>query len=124
MSDELRKFLDRLSGKESDDLINGLDIDQIKVLMSLPEFDSNNGLSEAVQKVEEALIAKGFRLEDAPVVTLFKRGGLKWVQEGETFTVSQSLCGKENKGAIVARYITIQHGRDDTEAYESFFGGE
>lgn len=122
MSNELRKFLDQLSGKENDDMINGLDIDQIKVLMALPEFDSNNGLSESVLKVEDALTAKGFRLEDTPVVTLFKRGCLKWVQEGETFTVSQLLCGKENSVAIVNLYVSLIRGGDDSEAFKSFLG--
>lgn len=122
MSNKVREFLDRLSGKESDDMVNDLDVDQIKVLMALPEFDSNDGLSETVHAVEETLKPKGFSLDDAFVMALFKRGCLLWVQEGTTFTVCQLLCGKVNKDAIVNRYITLQRGGDGTEAFKSFFG--
>ena len=121
----LKKFLDRVSEKASNDIINWLDVNQIRVLMSLPGFESNNGLSETVHKVGEILTAKGFSLKDGPVVELFKRGCLQWIQEGETCSVCQSLCGKANKDAIVSRFITLQRGGDGSEAFKSFFmGGE
>ena len=65
MSEDLKNFLNRISGNEGDDMIAALDIEEIEVLMSLPEFESAEGLSETVQNVEEALTAKGHDLKDA-----------------------------------------------------------
>lgn len=120
--DNLRKFLDSTSGKTSDDIINGLTITQLAVLMDLPDFESPEGLSEVVQNVKEALIAKGHAVTDESVVALFEKECLKWVRVGETFSVCQSLCGKVSKDAIVRRYVNLRHGGDGSAFFTEFMG--
>ena len=112
---KLKKFLNQVSGKESDDIINELDVEQLQVLMSLPD----EGLSETVQNVQETLTAKGYDIKEASVMALFEKGYLKWVRVGETFSVCQSLCGKVNKDAIVRRYVDLQRGGDGSESFEA-----
>ena len=119
---KLKKFLDQVSGKEGDDIINGLDVGQIEVLMSLPEFDSDKGLSETVHNVQEALIAKGHAITDESVVALFDKGCLKWVQDDETFLVCESLRGKECKDAIVKRYNDLRRGGDGSASFKELLG--
>lgn len=119
---KLKKFLNQVSGKESDDIINELDVEQLQVLMSLPEFDSDEGLSETVQNVQETLTAKGYDIKEAFVIALFEKGCLKWVRVGETFSVCQSLCGKVNKDAIVRRYVDLQRGGDGSKSFKALFG--
>ena len=121
MEERLKNFLDQVSGKENEDMINELDVEQIKVLMSLPEFNSDEGLSETVQNVQEAFIVKGHNVTDEPVVALFDKGCLKWVRDGETFSVRQSLCGKVSKEAIVSRYVDLQRGGDGSESFKALF---
>ena len=122
MSEDLKNFLNRISGNEGDDMIAALDIEEIEVLMSLPEFESAEGLSETVQNVEEALTAKGHDLKDASVMALFEKGCLKWVQDGVTFSVCKSLCGKTCKEAIVKRYNDLRRGGDGSESFKALLG--
>ena len=121
---KLKNFLDQVSGKESEDMGNGLDVEQIKVLMSLPEFNSDEGLSETVQNVQEALIAKGHNVTDDPVVALFDKGCLKWVRDGATFSVCKSLCGRVGKDAIVRRYVNLLRGGDGSASFKALLGEE
>ena len=106
----------------NDDLINGLDIEQLDVLMSLSAFDSKEGLNETVQNVQEALIAKGHAVTDESVVALFDKGCLKWVRVGETFSVCQSLCGKVSKDEIVRRYVNLRRGGDGSDSRKELLG--
>ena len=119
MSEYLKNFLKRVSGNEGENMIMTLDIGEIEVLMSLPEFDSAEGLSETAQNVEEALTAKGYNIKDISVAALFEKGCLKWRRAGEMFSVCQSLCGKACKDAITERYIDLRRGGDGSESFKA-----
>ena len=123
MGDELKNFLNDLSGKEADDLIGSLEIKHLNVLMSLPKFDSNDGLSISEISFANTLGEKGYKIEDSTVVDLFQMGCLKWEIEGETFSVNQSLCGRENKNALVKRYVNLQRGGDGSDSFKRMFEG-
>lgn len=122
MSDDLKNFLNRISGNEGDDMIATLDIEEIEVLMSLPEFDSDEGLSETVQNVQETLTEKGHDIKDASVMALFEKGCLKWVRDDVTFSVCKTLCGKVCKDAIVKRYNDLRRGGNGLENFKTFMG--
>ena len=118
----LKDFLAGFSGKTSDDIIASLSVEQIKVLMSLPTFDLEDGLDDTVLNVDETLNVKGHDISDTVVNELFKKKYLNHVKEGKTFSVCEPLRGKDCKNAIVKRYIDLRRGGDGSELFNGLFG--
>ena len=123
MSDNsLKEFLDGVFGNTSGDIIASLSIEQIKALMSLPMFDRDDGLDATILNVDETLVSKCDGIDKAVVKELFEKKYLNYVQEGKTFSVCESLRGKDCKDAIVKRYTDLRRAGDGSESFKGLFG--